>query len=102
MANKTKEFGLKTPEAKNNRLNWSLVDMEASEVLNVDARMSKTGKPYLVMDFKERPAVCVLVEQAMFDQEQGKTKFIVSREGKDLEVNLDVNVGIKDGALFFI
>ena len=94
-------FGEATPQPKNNRLNWTLSDMPASEVLNPEVRLSKTEKPYVIMNFNERANLCALVEQLLFDQENSKVKFITSKEDDDIEIDLDVKVGVKNGAFFF-
>lgn len=99
---KTKEFPFETPAAKNNRMNWNPKDFPATEILDADVRMSsaesKNGsRPYVLLTLKDQPTIAVMVEQLLADTDR---KLIVSKEGKDIEIDLAVEVGVKDGKFF--
>lgn len=90
-------FNIETPKAKSNRMNWSPADFPATEVEDVEVLMSRTDKPYMKIHFADKPVVAVLVEQLLADT---KDKFVVSEPGENIEVDLSVNIGVKDGAFF--
>lgn len=90
-------FGFETPIAKSNRMNWSPSDFPATEVEEVEVLMSRTDKPYVKLHFADKPIVACLVEQLLADTGD---KFVVSEEGEPIEIDLSVNIGVKDGAFF--
>lgn len=99
---KTREFNIETPKAKNNRMDWSPKDFPATEILDVDVRMSspesKNGsRPYVVLTLKDQATIAVMAEQLLADTGD---KVIISREGRDIEIDLGVEIGVKDGKFF--
>lgn len=99
---KTREFNIETPKAKNNRMNWSPKDFPATEILDVDVRMSSAeskhgSRPYVVLTLKDQATIAVMAEQLLADTGD---KVIISREGRDIEIDLGVEIGVKDGKFF--